>query len=86
MRLIWVVDVAGWIGAGALLLGYALVSARRIRPEGAAYQALNLVGSVLLLLNTYVHAAYPSAFVNLVWLGIAGLALAAAWRARRDAR
>ena len=77
------VDLAGWIGAAVLLCGYALVSGRRLRPDGLLYQGLNLVGSVLLLVNTYFHAAYPSAFVNLVWLGIAALALAAAWRARR---
>jgi hypothetical protein len=67
-------DVAGWIGAGCLLVAYALVSAGRL-PVGLSYHLLNLAGAVGLAVNGAVHRAWPSAALNLVWLGIGAAAL-----------
>ncbi len=58
------VDIVGWIGAIALLVAYALVSARRVKGDSTSYQSLNLVGSVLLIVNTVYYRAYPSAFLT----------------------
>ncbi|HEX2355322.1 MAG TPA: hypothetical protein VHI50_02520 [Micromonosporaceae bacterium] len=67
-------EIAGWLGAGCLLAGYALVSARRIGP-GWAYQLLNLAGSVGLAVNALTHRAWPSAALNGIWLVVALAAL-----------
>jgi hypothetical protein len=77
-----VFDVAGWLGAGALLAGYGLLSAGRIR-AGWAYQVLNLAGSVGLAVNAVAHRAWPSAAVNVVWLVIALVAVRGLATARR---
>ncbi len=69
------VDIVGWIGAIALLVAYAMVSARRVEGDSTSYQSLNLVGSVLLIVNTVYYRAYPSAFLNLVWGAIAVYAI-----------
>lgn len=69
------VDIVGWIGAIALLVAYALISARRVEGDSTSYQSLNLVGSVLLIVNTVYYRAYPSAFLNLVWGAIAVYAI-----------
>ena len=69
------VDIVGWIGAIALLVAYALISARRVEGDSTSYQSLNLVGSVLLIVNTVYYWAYPSAFLNLVWGAIAVYAI-----------
>lgn len=69
------VDIVGWIGAIALLVAYALVSARRVEGDSTSYQSLNLVGSVFLIVNTVYYRAYPSAFLNLVWGAIAVYAI-----------
>ena len=66
-----IVDIIGWVGALALLAAYAAVSARRLEGDSVTYQQLNLVGSVFLIVNTVYYGAYPSTFVNLVWVGIA---------------
>jgi len=66
-----VLDIAGWVGAGLLLAAYWLISTKRVVGDSVGYQALNIVGSILLMANTAYYGAYPSAFVNLVWLGIA---------------
>lgn len=70
------VDVIGWIGSFEVIAAYIIVSFefgkninRRI------YQGLNLTGSLFLIINTIYHGAYPSAFVNVIWLIIAAIAL-----------
>lgn len=69
------VDILGWLGAAMLLVAYALVSARKVQGDSAPYQLLNAVGSIFLMLNTAYYGAYPSTFVNLVWLVIAAYTL-----------
>lgn len=81
MTLELLIDVLGWLGAAALLLAYALVSTRRLVGDAPAYQGLNMLGGVLLIINSAYHGAYPSVGVNIIWIVIAGLTLA-----RRAAR
>ena len=68
-------DVLGWIGAVLLLGAYALVSFKKLAPDSFAYQAMNIVASILLLINTLYYGAYPSSFVNAVWTVIAVVAI-----------
>lgn len=74
------IEIVGWLGAFAVLSSYALLSARRMSSQSSAYQLLNVVGAVGLLLNAAWNGAVPSAAVNVLWLGIGVHAL---WR---DAR
>ena len=69
------VDVLGWLGAVCVLTAYFLVSAGRVHGRSRLYQVPNAIGSVLLMVNTYFYHAYPSSFVNVLWLGIALYAL-----------
>ncbi len=71
---LWI-DILGWIGAIALLIAYALISAKRVEGDSTGYQLLNLVGSILLILNTLYYGAYPSSFLNLFWIAVALFAL-----------
>ena len=64
-------DGVGWVGAAALLVAYAMVSHRKLEGNSAAYQLLNISGSLLLAANTIFYGSYPSTFVNLIWAGIA---------------
>lgn len=70
-----IVDVMGWIGAMAILVAYALVSAKKVQGDSTLYQWLNLGGSVMLIVNSFFYGAFPSVAVNVVWIGIATLAL-----------
>ena len=78
-----IIDLAGWVGAGILLLAYGCVSFDKLRAESFRYQFLNAVGSCLLIVNTVYYRAYPSAFVNVVWIVIAFVASVRA-RARQS--
>ena len=67
----FIVDVIGWLGAAALLAAYGLVSSKRLDGDSMTYQLLNLICAVLLIVNSTYYGAYPSTFVNVVWIGIA---------------
>jgi large-conductance mechanosensitive channel len=80
-NLVWF-DAMGWIGAAVLLLGYGMVSFRKLEGDSGFYQLLNIVGSILLAANAIAYGAYPSTFVNMVWIAIAIFAVAAKRRAQ----
>ncbi len=65
------VDIIGWIGAITLLLAYGAVSRGHTKGTSFQYQLWNAVGSVCLLVNSTYYRAFPSSFVNFVWIGIA---------------
>jgi len=69
-------DVAGWVGAIALLLAYAMVSHKKLEGDSATFQLLNISGGLLLAANTIFYGSYPSTFVNLIWAGIAVFSIA----------
>ena len=78
------IEVVGWVGAGLLVLAYALLSTGRLS-AGFAYQVLNLAGAAGLTVNALVHSALPSATLNVVWLAIGVGALRTLQRRRRSA-
>ena len=70
-------DAIGWVGAAALLVAYAMVSARKWEGHSSVFQFLNVSGSLLLAANTIFYGSYPSTFVNPVWAAIAVFTIAA---------
>ena len=70
-----IVDIVGWIGVAALLIAYMLVSYRKLDGDSIVYQLLNLLGSALLILNSFYYGAYPSVGVNIAWIAIAIITL-----------
>ncbi len=64
------VNVVGWVGVVALLAAYWLVSTQKARGDSATYQGMNLVGAVLVLVNSSYYGAYPSVGVNAAWIAI----------------
>ena len=69
------INLIGWAGSAAVIAAYILVSLNRLKGDSVPYQLLNLVGGAFLIVNTIYWGAYPSAVVNLVWVGIAIFAL-----------
>jgi hypothetical protein len=76
------VEVAGWAGAGLILLGYLLISAGKLTGRSAAYQWMNIVGAAGFVINGWWHAAIPSTALNVVWMGIGVVTL---WKIRTTA-
>jgi hypothetical protein len=72
-------DAIGWIGAGLVLIAYGLLSVKWIDGNTLSYQALNALGALMLVINSYHLGAYPSVGVNAAWIGIAAIALFRDW-------
>ena len=77
------IDLLGWTGAAALLSAYWMVSTHRTEGASTSYQALNLLGSVLVLANSLYYGAYPSVAVNGAWIVIGVYAISMAARRTR---
>jgi hypothetical protein len=63
-------------GAALLLVAYAMVSSRKLEGNSTVYQFFNIIGSLLLAAKTIFYRAYPSSFVNLIWMAIAVFSIA----------
>ncbi len=75
MQLKTFIDIAGWTGTVLVLGSYALISSGKLQPRSALYQGMNLVGAIGLAIYSGWNGAWPSAGLNVVWLGIALVAM-----------
>ncbi len=65
------INILGWVGTILYLIAYGLVSAKKVEGDSWAYQGMNMVAGALLIINTMYLKAYPSAGLNIAWVGIA---------------
>lgn len=65
-----VIDIIGWIGSIMLIAAYFMNSMGKISAQSFWYQLLNVIGSILLVINTIYYGAYPSSAVNFIWVFI----------------
>ena len=66
------VAVIGWIGSLALVAAYFLVARGVWAGDSLKYNALNMSGAILLILNCAIVHAGPSAVANLCFLAVGG--------------
>ncbi len=69
------IDIIGWLGSVFVVIAYFSVSYDKFKIRPFLYQLLNALGSLCLIINTIYYRAFPSATVNVIWLGIALTAL-----------
>jgi hypothetical protein len=69
------IDIIGWIGSIEVLIAYGLNSYQKIRSDSMLFYMLNLTGGIFLVVYTITKEAYASAFVNVVWVIIAVIAI-----------
>jgi hypothetical protein len=84
LQLKTIIDIAGWSGTVLVLGSYALISAGKLQPRSALYQGMNVAGAIGLALNSGWNGAWPSAGLNVVWLGIALAALRGYYRKKNQ--
>lgn len=65
----------GWLGTILILSAYFLVSTNRVHGTNTLYQSMNLVGALLLGIDTLIHQAWPTFTLNVAWAIIAILSL-----------
>ena len=75
MTLDLLMEVVGWIGAVLILAAYGLLTAGRLTAKDQSYQAMNVVGAAGFIANSGWNGAWPSAILNVIWVGIGAVAL-----------
>lgn len=69
------IEWLGWYGVAATIIAYALLSAGLIPAQSLWYQGLNLTGALGVTVETYYRRDYQPFWLNLIWAGIALVAL-----------
>ena len=65
------IEIMGWIASVLIVGSYALNITGKLEATNKWYVWANIIGGFLFIINTYFHQAYPSTFVNIVWVIIA---------------
>ncbi len=66
----YVIEIVGWIAAGLLLAAYVLLTLDKISSRSRVYQWLNVLAGAGLIVNSGWNGAYPSVFINVVWMAM----------------
>ena len=75
MTLDLLMEVVGWIGGTLILAGYFLLTNGKLDAKSPSYQWLNVVGALGFIANSSWNGAWPSAALNVIWVGIGVVAL-----------
>jgi hypothetical protein len=79
------IEIAGWVGSVLILLSYLLLTTGRLTAHSPSYQWMNVVGAAGFVANGLWNQAYPSAALNIVWIGIGATALYRLYRIKHKA-
>lgn len=60
-------EISGWIGFVLLLISYTLLAKNIFKSSDFKYQFLNLLGAILIIINSFYHNAYAPAILNVIW-------------------
>ncbi len=85
MTLDILMEVVGWIGGTLILAGYFLLTNGKLDAKSPTYQWLNVVGAIGFIANSGWNGAWPSAALNVIWVGIGVVALVKIFGRRRAA-
>lgn len=67
--------ILGWVGSIAYLLGYLLLTMKKLKPDSKTYHVLNVAGAVGLTINAIFLQDFPNIAVNVAWGVIAVVAI-----------
>ena len=65
------INILGWIGSVLVISAYGFNSYQKINSSSLAFQLMNLIGGIFLIINSVYKEAYPFTFINSVWVVIA---------------
>jgi hypothetical protein len=64
------IEILGWLSAVTMLGAYVLLTLGRLQSSSGVYHWLNIVSSAGIVVNSSWNGAYPSVFMNAVWIAI----------------
>ena len=68
-------SILGWLGMILLILGYLMISFKKIRTKSKRFHLINLVGSVFLFTDAIYSLNFPVIVLNFFWAVISIVAL-----------
>lgn len=66
----FLIEIIGWTGALLVLGAYVLLTMDRLTSLSVSYRWMNVAGSAGLVVNAAWNGAFPTVFLNVVWLSI----------------
>ncbi len=70
-----IISIYGWVGVLIIILAYVLVSFNILKPTNIVYQAMNCIGALGMIIESYDKKDYQSTVLNIVWASIALIAI-----------
>lgn len=69
------IEIIGWAATAMMLTAYVLLTTGRLGFRSRLYQWLNVLAGAGFIVNSGWNGAYPSAFMNVLWvlIGFYGL-------------
>ena len=71
----YAIEITGWLAAAMMLSAYLLLTMGKLSARAKVYQWFNVLSGAGFMINSGWNGAYPSAFINVVWMciGLYGL-------------
>jgi len=66
----YTIEIIGWVAAALMLSAYLLLTSGKIGSRSPLYHWLNVLSGAGFIINSGWNGAYPSAFINVVWMMI----------------
>ena len=66
----YAIEIIGWLAAALMLSAYLLLTMGKVSARSNLYQWLNVMAGAGFIVNSGWNGAYPSAFINVVWMFI----------------
>jgi hypothetical protein len=64
----YAIEIIGWLAAALTLSAYLLLTMGKVSARSSFYQWLNVLAGAGFIVNSGWNGAYPSAFINVVWM------------------
>jgi hypothetical protein len=64
----YIIEIVGWVAAALMLSAYLLLTMGKVSARSGFYQWLNVFAGAGFIVNSGWNGAYPSAFINVVWM------------------
>ena len=68
-------ETIGWVGMAMILTAYALANFHILSVDSITYQLLNIIGSLGIILVSYLRRNYQPMVLNIVWIIIGLISL-----------
>lgn len=66
----YAIEIIGWAAAAMMLSAYVLLTTGKLSSRSGLYQWLNVLSGAGFIVNSGWNGAYPSAFINVMWMAI----------------